>query len=301
MSSGAFVEIFGSEKNAVSFIAVKSIGEFNTLTQYLYNADKRIVANFVLKTFQSKLSDLIRDLFKEDRNATIKDWNTFIDGMLKLPDNSVKILAPIFGIVMEQPTISLGDFALYQPSFADSYLKKEFPKASNLIDKHFNFKDEYMIGVTVKAKDLKKCEELATKAFYSFENVSNFITASFHKTNRIGIFNYSDSKKIVSFLTSETSITKSKRTLDNFQKVQIDDPIYNNEENCNNKLWKLITSSKNDLEEKIIDAIEWCGKALVEVDDSKALLQYIICIESLLQYEEDKFIAPSVPMQHSSE
>lgn len=297
MGPGAIVEIFGSGKSAVSFLAVKDVTEFDSLTKYLYNSDKRITANFVLRTFQEKLSDLLRILYKEDRSAIKRDWDLFITNLLAIPENPVKILAPIYGVMLAQPSISFGDFTIYQPSLANAFLKQEFPKASKLIDQHFNFKDEYMIGVTVKAKDLKKCQELATKAFYSFENVSNFITASFHKTKRIGIFNYSDSKKIISFLTTETSITKSRETVDNFQTVQMDDPVYNSTENKNNKIWQLITSPKNDLEEKLLDSIEWCGRALVEVDDSKALLQYIICIESLLQFEEDKFISASIVSQ----
>ena len=81
--------------------------------------------------------------------------------------------------------------------------------------------------------------------------------------------------------------------------MNIDNPQYQNDENGNQTIWQWITQEKNTLQGKIMDSIEWCGKATVESDDSKGLLQYIISIESLLQFDEGTFISSSIVSQLS--
>lgn len=299
LGKDAIIKIFGKGKNAVSFIAVRRVREFNEISEYLYNSEQAIVAVYSLITFQEELCGLLRIINQENRKANLADWKGFVKGLKEKPDISVKSLASIYGVTMIQPTLTLGDFTIYKPSEVNQLIIAEYPKMPKSKKSQLNFGGTYVIGITVKSKDFQKCYELADKAFYSFENVANFVTAGFHKTNRIGIFNYSFSKKVVSISLTQDKFNKSTKTLEQFGIIPIDNPIYQDIENGNKKMWEWITLERNDLQQKILDSIEWAGKALVESDDSKALLQYIISIEALLQYDEGKFIVPSIVSQLS--
>ncbi|WP_026750683.1 HEPN domain-containing protein [Sediminibacterium sp. C3] len=297
LGKGAFVRIFGFDEDSVSFIAVKNVREFENITTYLYNSDVEISINYSFKTFQNKIADLLRSLNKEKSDIKKTDWENFKSKLNSQPVETVKVFAPIYGITMNQEAISFGDFTIYHPDQIKTRLEKEYPKVKNLTDKHVNFDGNYKIGVEVKARDIVKCQELAHRAFSSFENVANFVMSTFHKTKRIGVLDYSQFKKFETFLLSIEKVTISGITLEHFETVHIDDPIFQDPENGNAYIWNWITTNKNDLQQKIMDSIEWYGKAVIESDDSKALLQYIISIEALLQYDEGKLIVPSIVSQ----
>jgi len=299
LGKNAIIKIFGKGRNAVSFIAVRGVKEFDEITEYLYNSEQTIVDDYSLITFQEELCRLLKRLNQENRKAILADWKGFIKELKDRPDISVKSLASIYGVTMNERTVTLGDFTIYKPSEINQLITNEYPRISKSKKSQLNFGGSYVIGITVKAKDFQKCYELADKAFSSFENVANFITAGFHKTNRIGIFNYSFSKKVVSISLTQDKVSKSTKTLEQFGIIPIDNPLYQDVENGNKEMWQWITIRRNDLQQKILDSIEWAGKALVESDDSKALLQYIISIEALLQYDEGKFIVPSIVSQLS--
>jgi hypothetical protein len=74
------------------------------------------------------------------------------------------------------------------------------------------------------------------------------------------------------------------KTLHRFESVKIENPYFSDKVNGYGKVWNFITSKRNDLENKILEAIEWSGKASVETDDSKAFLLYMIAIEAILNY-----------------
>lgn len=294
LGPGAMIRMFGSGRNLVSFIAVKSLNEFDSITTELYKTNSKVPENYTLNTFQSEVAGLLRKLHKENRDATKKDWDSFSQHLINKPNITVHILAPIYGVKMDSTTVKLGDFIIYNPLDIKQVLRTEFPTIYKRRNTKALSNNEYKIGITVTAKDVDKCYELADNYFSSFENTANFITANFHKTNRIGIFNYTSSKSIDTFILAPAKVYKTTKSMEHFATVQIDNPYYQDEETGNKTLWKWITKKESKLQHKIIDAVEWCGRASVESDDSKAVLQYIISIEALLHTEESSPIKPSI-------
>lgn len=299
LSKDAFVKIFGEGDNAVSFINVGNIKEYNSIVNYLYIHTSDIRENYSINIFENKLAELLRRLNREDREAKKNDWEEFSCQLLSSPDEQVKIVAPIFGVGMNESKIKLGDFTIFKSADFVEVLNEEYASAINLMSNHDYLNNEYLIGLTIKAKDIIKCYEIAEEAFYSFENVANFITGGFHKTTKIGIFNYYNSKTVVSLAITPKGVNEFRNELDCFDVVQIDSQLYRDAKNGNDQIWGWVMSPKNDFKAAVLKAIEWCGRAIVEPDDSKALLQYIIAIESLLQYDEGKFIVPSIVSQLS--
>ncbi len=294
LGPGAMIKMFGKGKNLVSFISVGVLNEFDSITATLYKSNPKIPRNYTLNTFQFELAELLRILHIEQRDAKQVDWEKFIERIINKENITVHILAPIYGVKMDSPILKLGDFTIYNPSNKGQVLKTEFPTIYKRRNTKSLLNQDYKIGITVTAKDLDKCYELAEKSFSAFENIANFITATFHKTNRIGIFNYSASKNIDSFIISPSKVLKTTKIIEQFTTVQIDNPYYQNDENGNKTLWQWITMEKNNLQQKIMDSVEWCGRASVEADDSKAVLLYTISIEALLQYDESSPIKPSI-------
>lgn len=294
---GVGIVMSGYGKNAVSFFPMSNVRIFKENVDFLYNSEIKISDSFSHKIFQKKLIGLLKKIHSEDRDFKEKDWDEFKTDLYNLPEESFRIFAPIYGITMDKATFSLGDFTIYNPKYFKDQLVVEYPKIVKLINEHVKFDDNYKISVDVVAKDMEKCYELGFKAFNSFENVANFTMATFHKTKRVGIFNYSKFINFECFMLNAKMVNRSSVILEHFEEVKIDDFKLISTENDNDIIWKLITSNKNQIEQRILNSIEWCGKALIEVDDSKALLQYIIAIESLLQYDEGKFIVPSIVSQ----
>ena len=299
ISEGAGIVIFGLGRDAVSFYPLGNVRILNETIDFLYKNEISIFNNFSRKNFQNKLIDLFRKVNKEDRDFKIKDWEEFKSSLNNIPQESFRIFAPIYGVKMDTEMISLGEFTIYHPDYLKETLHNEYPKIIKLINQHIKFDHNYKISVDIRAKDTEKGYELAFKLFSSFENVANFVMATFHKTKRIGIFNYLKFINFESFILSERKLNKSSVTLEHFEEVKIDEFQALHIESARNSIWKLITSERNEIEQRILNSIEWVGKALIEQDDTKALLQYIIAIEAVLQYDEGKFIVPSIVSQLS--
>jgi Apea-like HEPN len=295
MSKGAAIKMFGEEEDddLVSFISVGGLKEFYRITGKIYKSQSSFVINYSTKGFEEEVVELLRSLNKEDREAKVSDIENFSIKLDGNPSMKVKVIAPISGITMVSPTVELGSFVIYKSSEIFEILSKEYTYLSDP-NSRINFDEGYKISISVEAKDMTKCYELADKAFRSFENVANFIVGGFHKTWKIGIFNHTIFRTFSSIILTDTQYIKSVNLLESFETRQIDNIAFRNEENGNNVLWMWITANKNDLQQTVMDSIDWCGKAVVESDDSKAILQYVISIETLLHYDETKLINPSI-------
>ena len=165
LSKDAAVKMFGTGENTVSFIAVGTLKEFDKITAHLYKYQSRISDNYSLIYFINELVDLLRYLHKENREAQKNDWDHFAVRLLNREDLSVHILAPIYGLTMISPTVRIGEFIIYNPSHILQILKTQYPDIPELTDNKSSFDDNFKIGITVKAKDIDKCYQLAEKAF----------------------------------------------------------------------------------------------------------------------------------------
>ncbi len=234
--------------------------------------------NYTFQNFIYELVSLIRELNKEQRDAKNEDWNTMIKRLIEKPDVQTEIALPIYGVLLDSPFIELGDFKIYK----QEALKDKYSKSSNPVNTAID--SDYYLAQTVTAKSLDKCREDAEKNFFRFENVANFITAGFHKTYKISLFNNWFFSQVNHLTFTENQILGGGKTLHRFDPVKIETPYFSDKVNGYGEVWRLITSKRNDLQNKILESIEWSGKASVETDDNKAFLLYMIAIEAILNY-----------------
>jgi len=295
LGKDAAIKIFGEENTAVSFISVGKLRIFDQRTRELYKLAGVIISrNYALVSFQRALCELLFNLNSANKQATKEDWINFRNELIQRPDVTIHSLMPIYGIEMSSPKVHLGKFIIYNPAHITNLLKSDYPNNKYLTDDNLSNDNNYRIGLTVNAKDYQKCYDLADQAFTSFEYIANFATAHFHKNSRISIFNHIKIDDVVNLAVTLDKMQSSTKDGSSLKTVVIDDAYYR-ESNGNEYLWEWITSDeRTNLQQKLIDAMEWAGKALTEPDDARALLQYIIAIEATLQFDEGKFIVPSI-------
>ena len=141
---------------------------------------------------------------------------------------------------------------------------------------------------------MDKCRAIAVQTFSIFENVANFLTSGFHKTHKISLYNNYSELKAEHLLFIDDEVLFGAKTIDRFVPVDLCNPFYLSKESGSLEIWELITSQKTQLGLKIIESIEWSGKASIEVDDNKALLLYIIAIEAILNEQDESSLAKPI-------
>jgi hypothetical protein len=103
----------------------------------------------------------------------------------------------------------------------------------------------------------------------------------------VGIFNYR-------IWYSINTVICSKKSMGLHQKKQFELPVNIENEGFNDKpygnynIWYLITKpNKTEIEKRLLNSIEWIGKAIHEIDFSKSLVQFVFAIECMLHYNEN--------------
>lgn len=277
-SPSAAVEFFGEGDDTVSFESLGVLKEFTAITTTLYSLNTKIQANYTEKELTYEIVNILRTMKRERREATRNDWDNLVSTLLEKPDLNLEIAVPIYGVSFQNSSIQLGDFKIYKRAA----LAEKYPEFETYDSPLAN--SDFYVSHYVAAKSVDKCREIAEKNNFTFENVSNFITAGFHKTHRVSLLNNRSYEQLHHLVFYNKQVLSGGKTLHRFKPVNIEDPVYNN--GSNNMIWRLITNSRNDLQNKILESIEWSGMASVETDDNKALLLYLIAIESMLNYAE---------------
>lgn len=68
----------------------------------------------------------------------------------------------------------------------------------------------------------------------------------------------------------------------NLHQFPIDDPEYGHD-----RIWGILAKANpTNLENRIITAIEWAGKAMRDDEPARAFTQYIFGLEALLQFQQ---------------
>ncbi len=150
------------------------------------------------------------------------------------------------------------------------------------------------------AREYKKAVELADKLCESIENVFSFFMGDLSHKRRIGILNFRGWTTINKTIFKDGKLEAEGSKNDVFITFDLDQPIFKNEKLGVDRIWNLITKKqKNEVESRLLIAIEWIGKGIIEKDLSKALVQFVFGIEAMLQPNKKEFISPSISSQIS--
>ena len=290
---------FGIDKYNITFLGFDKLEKFQIGLETMFISNKEISETWPLKKFETEFVNLIRQLKNEKRPCESKDVELLFEKFTKSDVQESEILYELYGATMNLPKLILGDFTIYDFDLSITELTERFPY---LVHHDLYFSDrksKYLLGIKVKARDNDKAVEIANKLCEIFENVFSYMIADLKHERTVGVFNFRGwrTTKIV-VCNNDSMGFQGKNSI--FLPVNIDDPFFTDTSQGNDKVWFLITKpQKTEIEKRLLNAIEWIGKAIYDIDLSKSLVQFVFAIEGMLQQNEKAVITPSIVSQLS--
>ena len=232
--------------------------------------------------------------------CSTSDIDKLYNELLKIEIKESEILYEIYGVELNIPSIQLGRFTIYNYDLSIDSLIKRFPNLGAFNDIYFGHrKSNHFIGIPVKARENDKATEIANNLCQTFENVISFMIGDLKHENTIGIFNYRGWQHTTAIVCNNDSMGFNLKNKLAFP-VNVQDNYFVDKLQGHDLIWDLITKdNKTEIEKRLLNSIEWIGKAIHDIDLSKSLVQFVFAIEGMLQHNEKAFITPSIVSQLS--
>ena len=301
---------FTTEFNMISYLRfyykdnswILFSGKLNSNVYYknlekLYHLYNEIPKSLSTDEFKKNLNKLIKENI-EDLSNLKENIDLFFSDIIKNPLEIFNIYKPIFGITLrnnKQP-LKLGIFTIYhQPTF------------KHIVENHVRWNQEwkdtlwlgwsceYFIHIETKARDSKKAESISEQLFYILELLVYFAKGSIKPDYGIHIITQSKSFQQNSIIFGKGTVSQPSSMKGSFIPLYLDDPYIQAEVNGNNKIWNFIgNNSLTELEQRLLESMQWLGRAHYETDTKTKFLEYMIAIESIFSVSEKVLISPSV-------
>lgn len=284
--------------NHLYFIGEENIKIFRSTLKKLFITNREIADNWTQKTFQERIVFLVQTLKYEARKCRPKEIEKIYNDLISVETRECELLYEIHGIKMKSEAISFGDFYIYNFLLSKDILLQKHPQLENsgFLPKNENC---FLLAFKVKAKEQYKAVEIGNELCSMIEKSFNYMIGDMTMGRNIGIFNYNNWKNFNTIVCYDSGIGYHGRN-EPAPSVDIEDLLFKDESQGHDIIWKLITpKSKTEIEKRIISSIEWIGKAIIDKDSSKSLVQFVFAIEGMLQYNSGSFITPSIVSQMS--
>ena len=285
----------------------KNIVEFHKLIQKLWKGDIELFDNITLETFQSAIIKLIREKYESDESFDQLDFRSIRKGLLVKETSFFEIFKELKGCqVATKEPITLSNFNFYSWPKHLMYIRDNFKEAFTKNEIYFyNPSDnKTLLSTKVNAKELDRAYEIADKNFKKLESILRYILTDTSHSNEgcnlydIGIFDFREQNWLTSVRVTKDSIGSSSKIIGTYKELLLTDELLCGKESRKKRIWEILKKPKpNKLEVKILNSIEWIGKAKHEIDIEKAFIQYFFSIESLMNFNEIGIISPSVSYQ----
>lgn len=287
-------------KSGVYIAEEKDAIEYQKALTFLFEANKEVSNTYSIRSFEDCIINIIRDSLSENTICKEDDIKDLYKTVLAKPITDLEIIYILKGVKVNEAKSALGDFTIYKYPDCIELLTEKYPTFwqhnTFLNDKN----PETLLGIKVKARENNKIVEIADSLVKTFENTLNYEIADLTHRRSIGIFTYrpwSNVPRITCYENKGIGYYGS-----NIPSLPITLLLSTSEEIPSERkiLFELITKvNKTEIERRVLNAVEWAGKACIDLDNSKALMQFVFALESLLQYNEGSFIVPSIISQMS--
>jgi len=296
----AGLEIYTVSNNNVSveFIGNEAIEYYLNGLNRLHAFNEDIEKSVSIKVFEQSIIDIFYELKSNYRSCKFEDFKKLINGLLALEISEFRILAELHGVTMESAELQFGKFHLYNIEHTKDFILGSYP-ATNFTELFLSRrKSDIFIEVTVNARDSSKAFEIAEKYFETFENVMSYMVADIFNNRRVTVSRSMDIPQ--TRIIRGNSTTHFNSHLDINIKFAAEHTHLRNPAVGNDKVWSLIfKKDKTCIEKRLMQSIEWIGKGVNDRNKSRALVQFVFGIESMLQYQEKNIITPSIVEQLS--
>lgn len=298
---------YGVGENAVNIKGKETVALYRQTVDYLWKSDKDIFDTITEKDIIDKLvpilmknrnielnADLINDIFSEIRSKPIQNY---------------EVIYQLYGVeYYDERPLEIGPFTIYNLGIHRKILIEKYPQIEFAFKLTFNMDNPtlnkqaiVLIGVTERTRNKKRADEKGHIHLVQFEDTIRFILSDTSKRYDVAVFNfnyYQWSRGIIVSGEEAGTTDKMSGTVDNVRLHQfpINDPQYGYD-----KIWSILAKSDpNKMEQRIINAIEWVGKALRDEEPARAFTQYMFALEALLQFQQrGQLVSPSITYQIS--
>lgn len=284
------------------------VKEFYKQIDQILKNENDISINITKKTLKNEILSLIRRKKENNEIITKDDCRLIKKSLLEYETVEYEIFKEIKGCSINSvEPIVINDLTFYNwPKHQKNIIannSKAFEK------KHPSFYDpkfpKSLLSIKVKAKEYEKAYEIVETKFKKAENILRFLfTETSHCESGsnmydLGIFHFRQSDWQESMDISKDSIGGISKTTGTYRNLVLNKKAILNKNNSN-RIWEIFNKpnpNPNKIETRILNSIEWIGKAKHEIEQEKAFIQYFIAIESLMNFDPKGVISPSVTYQ----
>jgi hypothetical protein len=155
---------------------------------------------------------------------------------------------------------------------------------------------EYLLSCNVEGRDSEFSENLALLDLSEFSSVIHFMVGRSRSVKNIELFEIvRRSQKRLTLSHNQGKFGIKQPDLED-RDIELG-RFFLNKKLGNDKIWRLMGSiNRSKMEDAIILAVEWIGKAAADQDLNRAFVQCIFAIEALL-VRQPEFISPSIAQQ----
>jgi hypothetical protein len=289
----------------VLFCGQDKINQFEDTVERFWKAKDEIYTTISKKLFQEKITDFMSDYLQGDKVPNETDIKHFFRETSEISTEEWEVFRPLYGAELEtSDKLELGSFTVWNFVSHQSLLIAKYPQL------HEDWKimrealesqssGNLVVSVRVTALDGERAEELADERFRQFEHVMRYMIGDTTGEFDIWIFDYRNPTLFRCMVLSPTRALQGNRIKDRHTPIKIDDPFFGESRADHTWIWNALTQpNPNELQTRILAAVEWIGKGMRDPDTAKAFVQFIIAFEALLTFrEQGTIVSPSIASQ----
>ena len=293
-TEGIACHCFGIGQSSIVIRGIKNVRRFEDILNQIWAVSKDLQDSYTKDVITNEVISIIRDC--HFRNITPDDSLTqnWLQELTQVNLVNWTVFRGIRGIILpDGEPRQLGPFTLYTKERYKAQIPKIVQTTIPELDAELEKPDEF-IAVDIISRSGDRAIERADVHFLRFQNVVRYMIGTRNSRYHVGIIDKKVSWKSHAHAVSTKSMIWSSGIEGPRFPIDLTDPDFTAKENGNATIWKLLClSDNNELQNRIISAVDWIGKAVNEVDDANALIQSVFALESVLQLDTGIF-RPSI-------
>lgn len=281
----------------------KNIIEFENLCGKLWKSNKEIHKTISYKKFKKGIIENLRKVIENDFEF---DSNVFIEYLEKLLTENVskyEIFKEIKGckITSKKPLI-INDFCFYNWPNHSKHITEKHKTAFEKNNQSFYYKEDKkaLVSFSIDSRDYDRANEIADQKFKQLENILRFIFTNTNHSNQscnlndVGFFEHREQEWLESKVIYDEHIGGHSIVVGTYRNINLNKSLLTGSKKLK-KIWELLQKPNiSKLETRILNSLEWIGKAKHELEPEKEIVQFLFAIEALINFNEQGIISPGV-------
>lgn len=281
----------------------KNIIEFEHLCRKLWKSNKEIHRTISYKSFKTGIINNLRKNIELDLEFDSPLFNQFQEKLCERKVSEYEIYKEIKGCkISSVEPIIINDFSFYNWPKHSKIIKANHKKAFSKQNHYFYSEDDKkaLVSYKISSRDYDRANEIADEKFKQLENILRFLFTDTNHSNDacnlhdIGIFEHREQEWLESKVIYDESIGGHSIVVGTYKNLSLNKRLLVGNKNSK-RLWELLQKlNPSKLEYRVLNSIEWIGKAKHELEPEKGIIQFLFAIEALMNFNEQGIITPSI-------